>query len=265
MPYENHPYFSDPPPGNKLWRYMSFRKFESLLERKALFFCRADKFADSFEGASPKKEVEYRYQWSKNLARELRRDFDHDAAVKQSEMLSNFQKSLRSRVIINCWHYNSHESDAMWGLYLKDNEGVAILSNPQRLKECFHLTELGVRTGKVRYLDYQSDIYFDGNEFPVEAYNVSIPFIHKRKHFEHEKEYRAIITLDPQGGPTHDWNKEEFEKGKMIPVDVKKLIAKVIVHPQAEEKFIEKVRETIKSYRYEFEVAISEMNAKPLF
>lgn len=121
------------------------------------------------------------------------------------------------------------------------------------------MTEFGVRIGKVEYLDYQNDIYKEP------FYNTSLPFIHKRKHFEHEKEFRAVIRLDLQDGPIYDWSKEEFEKGKMIPVDVEKLVEKVIVHPHAEEKFIEKVKETIKSYRYDFEVAISEMNEEPLF
>ena len=193
------------------------------------------------------------------------RDLDHEATLKHSQVLSNVQERLRSLVIINCWHYNSHESDAMWGLYLKDNEGVAILSEPRRLNECFHLTKHSVRIGKVRYLDYQNDIYYDRHDFPVTASNASTPFIHKRKHYEHEKEYRAIIELEPQSGWAYDWSKEEFEKGKMIPVDVEKLIEKVVVHPHAEEKFIEKVRETVKRYGFDFEVAISEMNAIPLF
>jgi hypothetical protein len=34
----------------KIWRYMDFTKFVSLLEKKALFFCRADKLGDPFEG-----------------------------------------------------------------------------------------------------------------------------------------------------------------------------------------------------------------------
>lgn len=36
-----------------LWRYMSFEKFVSLLATKTLFFTRADKFDDPFEGFTP--------------------------------------------------------------------------------------------------------------------------------------------------------------------------------------------------------------------
>ena len=40
-----------PPIETKLWRYMDFAKFVSLLESRALFFVRADKLDDPFEGA----------------------------------------------------------------------------------------------------------------------------------------------------------------------------------------------------------------------
>ena len=49
--YEEHPVFNPPPDDAILWRYMDFTKFVSLLEKQALFFARADKLGDSFEGS----------------------------------------------------------------------------------------------------------------------------------------------------------------------------------------------------------------------
>ena len=49
--YEPHPNLYPPPDGAVLWRYMDFTKFVSLLERKALFFCRPDRLGDLFEGS----------------------------------------------------------------------------------------------------------------------------------------------------------------------------------------------------------------------
>lgn len=43
-----------------IWRYMSLQKFKFMIKNKALFFCRADKFSDPFEGTLPKKEADYR-------------------------------------------------------------------------------------------------------------------------------------------------------------------------------------------------------------
>lgn len=39
-------------PGQKLWRYMDLAKFLALLEDRALYFARADKLGDPFEGAA---------------------------------------------------------------------------------------------------------------------------------------------------------------------------------------------------------------------
>lgn len=55
--YEEHPVFNPPSDDAVLWRYMDFTKFVSLLEKSALFFARADKLGDPFEGAFSKINV----------------------------------------------------------------------------------------------------------------------------------------------------------------------------------------------------------------
>ena len=60
-----------PNPELVIWRYMEIWKFKKLLKKKALFFCRTDRFSDSFEGSIPKKEVEYRIiEQTRNMTRE---------------------------------------------------------------------------------------------------------------------------------------------------------------------------------------------------
>lgn len=38
----------------KIWRYMDFAKFVSMLEKNTLFFVKANKFEDPYEGTVPK-------------------------------------------------------------------------------------------------------------------------------------------------------------------------------------------------------------------
>ena len=52
--YEEHETFTPPSSDAILWRYMDFTKFVSLLEKQALFFPRADKLGDPFEGSFTK-------------------------------------------------------------------------------------------------------------------------------------------------------------------------------------------------------------------
>ncbi|MDC4587570.1 hypothetical protein OHV59_11020, partial [Acinetobacter baumannii] len=47
----NHPSFKQPlDPNVKLWRYMDFTKFMSILSNKSLYFGRIDSFEDKHEG-----------------------------------------------------------------------------------------------------------------------------------------------------------------------------------------------------------------------
>ena len=48
--YKEHPDFKTPPQEALLWRYLDFTKFVALLDASALFFVRADKLGDPFEG-----------------------------------------------------------------------------------------------------------------------------------------------------------------------------------------------------------------------
>jgi hypothetical protein len=49
--YEEHPNFVPPPDRARLWRYMDFTKFVSLLDKEALFFSSAAILGDPFEGS----------------------------------------------------------------------------------------------------------------------------------------------------------------------------------------------------------------------
>ncbi len=50
----------------KIWRYLSFTKFVSLLATKSLFFSRADKLNDKFEGSFSDFNVKLRPTLYKN-------------------------------------------------------------------------------------------------------------------------------------------------------------------------------------------------------
>lgn len=248
MSYAEHPLLTDPVNHYKLWRYISLWKFESMLRNKALFFCRADKFIDPSEGSFPRKEAEYnKYQW------------------RDSIDLSNYLKKLQSLTVINCWHYDETESDAMWQLYLKDNREVAIQTNFQRLKKAFKNTSEEIYIGKVRYLDYANDIFYDRNQFPHLSFNTFTPFIHKRLHFKHEQEYRALTKVESNSNFEHNWSSEENENGKFISIDIEELIEVVIVPPKADSNMINDVKEVIQTNGFKFEVSRSVIDIKPWF
>ncbi len=265
MPYTDFYLFEDPAePQLKIWRYMDFEKFISLLERKEVFFCRADRFSDPYEGSYPRKEIEAR---ASNYKRE-RGFFGQTPSVEETTKhlkdREAFNEQFRSLNVINCWHYNRTESDAMWQLYLKSSDGVAVQSTFTKLKNSFSGYDKPVYAGKVRYLNYDTDIFYSKKDFPHYQTNTFIPLIHKRNAFIHEQEYRVMTEVD-QKGWKHDWDNSESKNGKFIPADLDTLIEKIILSPNCSPQFQDQVNALVKKHGHAFVVEKSKLNEPPQF
>jgi hypothetical protein len=247
MPIEHHNYSIPIEPDTVLWRYMSFEKFLDLLEKNALFFCRADKFSDPFEGTIPKREFEFRKK--RHII-----DAENSGDSKRIEIgcsnesgTQSLHKSFRIGTTVNCWHINNYESNTMWQAYVKNNEGVAIQSSPHHINLALTNTPQKIRASKVRYINFDEDIWYHPSEFPNDGYNLFTPLIHKRIEFEDEREFRLvrIISDITDRRQNEYWENQPNQMGEHIPVDLEALIGKVILHPTAEESTLERVKETL--------------------
>lgn len=214
-----HPVFNFPPnEDQKIWRYMDFTKFIDLLITKSLYFCRVDLFDDIFEGSVTRITAK-------------KRDGLSPVRDKKGEIISDFWKNIsiqsRKQNAINCWHMNNQESAAMWKLYLNSNEGIAVQSTFKKLKDCLNESDLSIHLGTIKYVDYDHVDIGWGNGF--------IPFVHKRKSFEHENELRALIwEIEKE-------NKDKVnlsEGGVSVQIDVLKLIENVYVSPASPKWFL---------------------------
>ncbi|HEV8387910.1 MAG TPA: DUF2971 domain-containing protein [Nitrososphaera sp.] len=232
-----YPAVVPPADDTKVWRYMDFAKFVSILDRKELFFCRADKFDDPLEGTTP--------AFNRKIRMELYQKHYPDTKKEQLEdMFSQFDAFLtqrRSKVLVNAWHMNEVESAAMWDLYSQRNSGIAIQTNYRRLSDSLDKSNSDeIYIGMVKYIDFNREWMDEGN--------LHYPFLHKRKSFEHEKELRAFTELPVEGvrhvipdhGEPYDEivkdksdPKQKTENGKYVTVDVDKLIEFVYVSPRA--------------------------------
>lgn len=88
----------------KVWRYLDFTKLVSLLDSRNLYFTRADKFDDAFEGSWPKANVEARKP--KVVKTD---DPDWKSFYTVAEALTPLYSQYRRYVAINCWHMNEYE------------------------------------------------------------------------------------------------------------------------------------------------------------
>src|SRR5258708_7738586 len=189
-------YVAQPKPQAKIWRYMDFTKYVSLLQNSSLFCPQLCRFDDKHEGS-----------FSLFIPKTMRR------AILANEWIHKEMHDgatyYRTHFAASCWHMNNNESAALWKLYLSSNEGIAVQTTVEKLlnslKQEPHLK------GNVLYVtpDWEG------------ATNVGsdiVPFI-KRASFEHEHEYRLIFHGD-------DLDKQS---GVSIPVTLKTLIETVYV------------------------------------
>jgi hypothetical protein len=244
--FSPHPFFQAPERTSIIWRYMDFTKFVSLIDTNALFFSRADHLSDRWEGASTQENLRRR--------RFLVEEFPNPEAM--IEDMSGIYRSLPLHTFVSCWHLNDVESDAMWQLYASRGQGIAIQSTFERLVGSFQRDEnssFDVRVGKVKYLDYVRDVFFDGNTF--------VPFLHKRSSFEHEHELRAILQDVPpcaaQAAPLAD--------NLLVNVDLRMLIQNIYLAPTSVEWFNSLVKNIVRKYGIDAPIKQSDLQRGPIY
>lgn len=263
--HKSHPAFRAPPDTNgKIWQYMELAEFVSMLNRKALFFVKASKLRDPYEGIIPQYSNMIRSkQENEEQKQYFQSEYESNNGVnrKMAQTMAEQFQMYRQLVLINPWHYNEYESAAMWSLYSHENAGIAVQSTTRRLSECFKdNNEDIIWIGKVQYMDFSEDWMNEWN-------NLLQAFVTKRKSFEYEKEIRAVTCLPDDNVSRHllvntateESNafssrertvdpKELTDKGKYVSADLHMLVEKVYVAPYAEPWFEEVVESLLSKY-----------------
>ena len=260
MPYYPHPCLEEPSDLNDLLWHMDLAKLVSILVDKSLFFPSGRTLFDQkdrFEGQPTYEEVAR----VNSLAlaappspEEMKAYVTHlpfDVPV-QGETLADFRKAAPDEIkshmeriekisFFNCWHMNHDESDAMWKVYDRGKQGVAIQSTVGKLRSSLAATDKKVYMGKIRY-------YREPDNSPPNTNIFIWRFMRKRMAFQHEKELRvAVIDEAQQGKP-----------GVKLPVYLDDLIGRVVISPDAESWIAPLVKALASRLGYKFEVVPSE-------
>ena len=260
--HEPHP--SLPFPRDKrlqLWRYMDFTKYVAMLESRCLYFCRADHLGDPHESSMPLGMVKKYVADIRKLTEENSEDSVAKAKILQGNLSLFYQWSRSAAIMmyINCWHMNKHESDAMWKVYLKGAEGVAVLSSPNRLVKSIEASEQRISIGKVVYADYEKlDLHGKDGGFNL------LNFIsRKRLSFRHEAEVRAVTWRNSDDlADEEGWI--DAPPGIQVPADLHHLIRAVYVSPSSPPWFLGLVQAINDRYGIKAEVRQSRMAEGPL-
>jgi hypothetical protein len=251
--YKDHERFDKPDENQRIWRYMDFTKFVSLLDKSELFFSRADKLGDLFEGSFPMANIADR----PDIYNSKDGVFSTIGGPDLPTFLNNYHDFMKLQprcTVINCWSMNEHESAALWKYFLKSNEGLVIQSTFKRLKDSIDDSRYEVNIGKVKYVDYETE------RIP-ESY-VFDPFLYKRKSFEQEHELRALIykneVVNKRGKKKNaTWDNPPFKEGVGIHVKLDMLIERVYTAPTSPKWLFELIKSILKLYKIKDDIVFT--------
>lgn len=212
-----------------VWKYLDLSKFLDLLLSQKLFMSRSDKFEDQYEGTFS----EPTYEEIKKIAENNPRFLD-------------YYKSHREKIVISSWHINEYESFAMWQIFTKNNEGLAIQSTLGRLKKALAPEKkIEQFIGEVNYIDYKKE------HIPFE--DTFFPFLFKRKSFQYEREVRIISDVTE--------NEIIVNDGLKINVDINNLIEKIYIHPKSENWYKNLVFQLMEQLGFKFNIEKSDLES----
>jgi len=212
--------YSEIDPSEVLWRYMDFRKFDDLVRTSAIYFSRPDKFKDPFEGRfSPANWIRMSSSDAAFYAA-YRIDRSQDDA-------ESAQETMRRCVFISCWQRGRKENREMWNAYTSNPESVVVTSSAKALDR--FLPEKIVK----------SPVKYHHDNYPRTQFGYTTLFFYKPADYRIEHEFRLLLTP----GENESISYEDF--GRRVPVNLKKIIHRVISHPRATKEFKAMVDELV--------------------
>jgi hypothetical protein len=305
MAFERHPAYSPAPTAeSRLWRYMSLPKYLSLLQRNELFFSGLELMArtDPFEGSLAPSRFIHR-QWSSldDVPEEILQKLPGYLRAGESGLETALQRYIgaaehrirqtyayRRSYFVNCWHLSEHESSAMWDIYSRRNEGIAVVSCESRIEAALSGYAESIYGGRVTYGDYSAE------KFVIDEGNAFTPILHKRLSFAYEAEYRLVYwdtSVTHKQIRSHDgvfnWNGklfpdtdgsrvttvprevEEIERlepclGHYVACDLNELVGAVYISPLAENWFLDVVQRASELSGLQAQIVRSSLLAEPL-
>ena len=229
--FQVHPEFDQPGDSAILWRYVDIARYADLLLKKQLFFSRADRFEDPFEGRMNKTSIN-----------------EFSNFINKTETVKR-QNEKRTEITVSSWHQNDSESYAMWRIYAKGSYGIALQTTFANLKRSFDATDKPIYIGKINYYDESSEpIHADSNSF--------IPFLRKRIIYKYENEVRCCYAL-PQYTEKFEWQQQDIYNGVFIDVDLRAMIERVYISPYSTGWIGDIVKGLNEKFQFEKEVVHS--------
>ena len=233
--YKKDPRFETPDDSSRIWRYMNYDRFESLISEQILFFCSIDtlKKMDPYEGS---------YYACKLL---------NEVDPSDAQRFVNQINQCGPPIAVNCWHLSEYDSMAMWKIYSRE-KGIAIQTTIRKLKDTFNKYQDSIWIGKLSYTDEPIE---HPTDWTVDKFMACMT---KRNCYEYEKEVRALI-----------WETNEIKRtddgSAIVPIEINDLLENVLLSPESDDTVLENVRALLDKHGIEIIPIKSEVLTSPCF
>ena len=146
--------------------------------------------------------------------------------------------------LVNCWHINTHESDAMWSRYTDRKKSIAIKTDVASLVGSF-VNRYPNGIGKIQYIDFDKDV------MPVSYFGISHWF--KRVQYQADCELRVVMdetiySSITEHTRTPDYSREACDIGLSYQVDPRVLVHEIVIGPGTDEWIVELIRSIAEKY-----------------
>jgi hypothetical protein len=229
-----------PPLDTFIWHYVRFEYLKAVLKNKALWLTRLDKQSDKNDGMYSNANS---HQWTDVMQKLMERSGCNIQRGKDDESQIQWTNNiLRARTFIHCWSIRGRESARMWNAFVSgEARSIALRCTVGCL-----MTAL-----RGQPVDFARMLYYSHGQ-PRPDWSYTAPFTAKDKEAHiHEHELRVMTTLDNDASETLDH--------RLIPVDLKTLIRKVVLHPASPPSFRLEVRNELKAHGISAHVAGSQL------
>lgn len=220
-----------------IWRYMDFSKFVDLINSRCLFFSRLSELRrkDPYEGSLVPFYPNYK-------------------EGKSSEIVKESDEGLPKDFFVNCWYLSDIESAALWKLFSKSDESVAIKSTVAKLvNSIVHSEEYCNTSIEIKAVEYGHEKARSRNNNSNSVSGLDVVFT-KRREFAHEKELRLAIWADTLPNPI-----PSDEPGLKLEVNLESMISEIIIGPEAPGWIKDLVKSITKKYDFSFEIRQSSL------
>jgi len=227
---------------SEIWRYMDFSKFVDLLDSSCLFFPRLTilRKLDPYEGSFiPFSSHNKKDESSKKIFKEL-------------------DMFIPNNTFVSCWYLSEIESAALWKLFPKSDEGIAVKSNIGKLVQSIEARNSEQNTIYMGSVTYGHEKVAARKTNKPKSFTGDDAVFTKRQCFEHEKELRLVMY-------SHDIKTPILSNGisLKIEVDLESMISEIIISPEAPSWIEDLVKRVTKKYGYSFEIRQSTLNRLP--